>query len=131
LWGFEIVRLYCWGGSLSEVVSVSPEWWTPTAQAKAIVGFVLGLRFGHSLGLLYGHLTVDNVLFNEDVVIQITDFCLSRLIKPEGNSSGIVDVGGFFGQYCMPGSDVRVFAEVLSEITMDGSKVRGELSGSS
>jgi hypothetical protein len=28
LWGSEIVRLYYWGGSLSEVISVSPEWWT-------------------------------------------------------------------------------------------------------
>jgi hypothetical protein len=57
--------LYCWGDSLSEVISVSPEWWTPMAQAKAIVGFVLGLRFAHSLGLVHGHLTVDNVLSNE------------------------------------------------------------------
>jgi hypothetical protein len=40
--GFEIVRLYCLGDSLSEVISVLPEWRTPTAQAKAIVGLVLG-----------------------------------------------------------------------------------------
>jgi hypothetical protein len=61
-WGFNIVGLYCWGGSLSEIISVSPEWWTLTAQAKAFVGFVLGLWFAHSLGLLHSHLTVNNVL---------------------------------------------------------------------
>jgi hypothetical protein len=72
--GFEIVRGYCWDGSLSEVISVSPEWWTPTAQAKSIVGVVLGLRFAHSLGLLHGHLIVNNMLFNEDGVIQIIVF---------------------------------------------------------
>jgi serine/threonine protein kinase len=125
LWGFEIVRLYYWGGSLSEVILISPEWWIPTTQAKAIVGLVLGLRFAHSLGLLHGHLTVNNVLFNEDGVIQITNFCLNRLMKPEGNSSGIVDVGGFFGECCMPTSDVHAFTEVLSEITMGGSRVKG------
>jgi serine/threonine protein kinase len=47
---------------------------------------VLGLRFAHSLGLLHGHLIVNNVLFNEDGVIQITDFCLNRLMKPEGTA---------------------------------------------
>jgi hypothetical protein len=121
--GFEIVRLYCWGGSLSEVISVSPEWWTPTAQAKAIIGFVLGLRFAHSLGLPHGHLIVNDVLFREDGVIQITNFCLNRLMKLERSSGGIVDVGWFFGEYCMPTSDVRAFTEVLSEITMGGSGV--------
>jgi serine/threonine protein kinase len=125
LWGFEIVRLYCWGGSLSEIISISPEWWIPTAQAKAIVGLVLGLRFAHSLGLPHGHLTMNNALFNEDGVIQITNFCLNRLMKPEGNSDGMVDVGGFSGKCCMPTSDVRAFTEVVSEITMGGSKVKG------
>jgi serine/threonine protein kinase len=125
LWVFEIIRLYCWDDSLSEIISVSPKWWTPTAQAKAIVRLVFGLRFAHSLSLLHGHLTVNNVLFNEDGMIQITYFCLNRLMKPEGNSGGIVDVGGFFGECCMPISDVRAFAEVLSEITMGGSTVKG------
>jgi hypothetical protein len=124
-WGFEIVRLYYWSGSLSQIISVSPEWWTPTAQAKAIVGFVLGLRFGHGLGLLHGHLTVNNVLLNENGVIQITYFCLNRLMKPEWNSGGMVDVGWFFGECCMPTSDVRVFAKIVSEITMGGSRVEG------
>jgi hypothetical protein len=59
---------------------------------RAIVGFVLGLRFAHSLGLLHGHLTVNDVLSNENGVIQITYFCLNRLMNPEWNSSGIVDV---------------------------------------
>jgi serine/threonine protein kinase len=71
---------------------------------KAIVGLVLGLRFTHSLGLLHRHLTVNNVLFNDDGVVQITHFCLNRLMKPEGNIDGIVDMGGLFGECLMPTS---------------------------
>jgi hypothetical protein len=38
---------------------------------KAIVGIVLSMRFAHSFGLLHGHLTGDNVLFDEDGLVQI------------------------------------------------------------
>jgi serine/threonine protein kinase len=65
----KIGRLYACSGSLSEVVQVSPEWWSPTTKAKAIARLVLGLRFGHSLGLVHRHLTANNILFNEDGVI--------------------------------------------------------------
>jgi serine/threonine protein kinase len=123
--GFEIVGLYCYGDSPSEIISVSPELWTPTVQAKAIVGFVLGLRFAHSPGLLHGPLTVNNVLFEEDGVTQITYFYLNRLMKPEWNSSGMIDVGGFFGECYMPISDFRAFTQILSKITIDGSGVEG------
>jgi hypothetical protein len=74
---------------------------------------VLGLRFFRSLGLLHSHLTVHNVIFNEDGVIQITHFCLNRLMKPKENSSGMVDVGGFFRESLMPTADVRAFAAVV------------------
>jgi hypothetical protein len=46
-------------------------------------------------------------------------------MRPEGNSDVIVGVGGFFGECWMPTSDVRAFAEVLSEITIGGSRVEG------
>jgi hypothetical protein len=46
------VRQYSSGGSLSEVISASPEWWTPTSKVKAIVGIVLSMRFAHSFWLL-------------------------------------------------------------------------------
>jgi hypothetical protein len=53
----KIVRSYMSSSSLSKVISVSPEWWTPTAKAKAVAGLMLGLRFAHSFGVLHGHLT--------------------------------------------------------------------------
>jgi hypothetical protein len=65
----EIVRMYSVGGSLSEVISPSPEWWTPAAKAKTIAGIVLSLRFAHSFGLLHGQLTGDNVVFGDDGLI--------------------------------------------------------------
>jgi tRNA A-37 threonylcarbamoyl transferase component Bud32 len=70
----KIVRMYLEGCSLFEVVSVNPIWWTSTVKAKAIAGIVLGLRFAHSLGLLHGHLTMNNILFDSDHCIQIVDF---------------------------------------------------------
>jgi hypothetical protein len=58
----QIVQIYSAGSSLSEVISKSPAWWTPTAKTKvkAILGLVLSVRYAHSLGLLHGHLTADN-----------------------------------------------------------------------
>jgi hypothetical protein len=74
---------------------------------------------------------VNNVLFNEDAVIQITYLCLNRLTKPEGNNDGTVDLRRFFGECRIPTSDVREFAEVLSEITMGLKSQRREPSGRS
>jgi serine/threonine protein kinase len=70
----KIVRTYLEGCSLLEVVSVNPIWWTSTVKAKAVAGIVLGLRFAHSLGLVQGHLTTNNILFDSDHCIQIVDF---------------------------------------------------------
>jgi serine/threonine protein kinase len=74
--GLQIIRMYCVGRSLSEVISNPPEWWTPTAKAKAIVAVVLGLRFAHSLGLFHGHLTGNNILFDDDGMVRPCDFCV-------------------------------------------------------
>jgi hypothetical protein len=70
----KIVRLYLEGCSLSEVVSVNPFWWTSTVKAEAVAEIVLGLRFAHRLGLVHGHLTTNNILFDSDHCIQIGDF---------------------------------------------------------
>jgi serine/threonine protein kinase len=107
------VGMYCGGSSLSAIISASPEWWTPTAKAKAIVGIVLGLRFGHSLGLLHGNLTGDNISFNEDGMIQISDFCLNDLRDWMG------EVGGFSGANWSPKADVQAFSRILSEIAFE------------
>jgi serine/threonine protein kinase len=121
LQNLEIVRMYSVGGSLSEVISASPEWWTPTAKAKAIVGIVLSLRFAHSFGLLHGHLTVDNVHFDGDGVIQICDFCVKSLSEIASNSEAIAEVGAFSGENWRPDADVRAFTELLSKIVIGGS----------
>jgi hypothetical protein len=79
--------------SLSTIVSTSRLWWTSTATAKAIVGLVLALPFAHSFGLLYGHLTGNTVLFNENGVIQITDFGLNRFGELEDQDEIEIDIG--------------------------------------
>jgi serine/threonine protein kinase len=78
-WELKIVRLYSEGCSLEEVISTNPIWWTPTVKAKVIVGIVMCLRFAHSLGLMHSTLNVQNILFDSDHRIQISDFGLVGL----------------------------------------------------
>jgi hypothetical protein len=61
--GFRIVRMQSGGDSLSEIILRSPEWWTPTAKAKAVARIVMGLRFAHTLGLYHCHLTGNNIFW--------------------------------------------------------------------
>jgi hypothetical protein len=100
----KIGRLHAAGGSLAEVVSAGPEWWTPTAKAAAVVGIALALRFAHGVGLLHGRLTPGNVLFDGGGQIQIADF---RPMRRDG---------GFSGEWWSPWADVSAFAMLLFEI---------------
>jgi hypothetical protein len=102
-----IGRLHAAGGagSLAEVVSSNPAWWTPTAKAKAVVGIVLALRFSHGFGLLHGCLNSGNVLFDGERRIQIADFSPMR----RGG-------GGFSGKHWSPRADFSAFARLLFEI---------------
>jgi hypothetical protein len=85
----KIGRLHAAGGSLADVVSSKPAWWTPTAKAEAVVGVALALRFAHELGLLHGGLNSWTVLFDGGGRIQIADF---RPMRRDGGFSGEVRV---------------------------------------
>jgi hypothetical protein len=124
----KIVRLYSSGGSLSEIVSVSPEWWTPTAKAKAVAGIVLGLQCGHSLGLLHGHLTANNIFFNEEGVVQIADFCMNRLGERDWSDCDNVNAGCFFREDWTTKAGICAFAEILSQIVIGASDGESNLS---
>jgi hypothetical protein len=102
-----IVRLYSDSGSLAEVLRTKPVWWTVTAKVKAIVGLLLGLRFAHSFGLIHGHLTADNIVFDSDHQIQITDFLfgLSGQAHP-----------GFSNEKWSPQADIDVYVSLLFDI---------------
>jgi hypothetical protein len=109
----KIGRLHAAGGSLAEVVSSKPAWWTPTAKAEAVVGIAVALRFAHGLGLLHGDLNSGNILFDGGGRIQIADF------RPMHRGAG---GGGFSGERegegedWSPEADVSAFAMVLFEI---------------
>jgi hypothetical protein len=120
----KIVRFYANGGSLSDVASLSPEWWTPTA--KAVARLVLGPRFWHSLGLLPGHLTTHNVLFNEDGMIQIADFRVNPLAERDWNCGENVNIGRFSEEHWTPMADICASAEILSVIAVGASDVQSE-----
>jgi serine/threonine protein kinase len=70
----KIVQLFSKNGSLAEVLSNNPVWWTPTAKARTVAAMVFGLRFAHSFGLLHNKLNPNNILFDIDHRIQLTDF---------------------------------------------------------
>jgi hypothetical protein len=107
------VRLYAAEGSLADVLSNPPAWWTPTAKAKAVVGIALGLRFAHGLGLLHGAVKASNILFDADRGIQIADFSPIRLETGE--------VEPFSGEGWAPTADVCAFASLLFEIVVGGT----------
>jgi serine/threonine protein kinase len=106
----KIARPYAAGGSLAEVLSDAPLWWTPRVKAKAIAGIALGLRFVDGLGLLHGGLKASNILFDADRRIQMTDFSPIRL------ETGAVEP--FAGEGWSPAADVCAFASLLSEIAV-------------
>jgi serine/threonine protein kinase len=68
------VRLCAAEGSLADVLSNPPGWWTPTAKAKGVVGIALGVRFARGLGLLHGAVKPSNIFLGADRRIQIADF---------------------------------------------------------
>jgi hypothetical protein len=103
----KVLRISSESESLGMVLKRSPVWWTPTAKAKAVAGLVLGLRFVHSLGLIHGHLTTNNIVFDLNHQIQITDF-LGFL-----SGNGLSD---FSREGWNPEMDIREFVSILSEI---------------
>jgi hypothetical protein len=123
----KLVRMYLEGCSLTEVVSVHPMWWTSTVKAKAIAGIVLGLRFAHSLGLVHGHLTMNNILFDSDHCIEIVDFNPVLLEFGESESEEGTQLGGFSGTGWTSDKDIQAFASILFELVFGGPS-RGEVS---
>jgi hypothetical protein len=114
----KIVRLYLEGCSLLEVVSLHPIWWTSTVKAKAVAGIFLGLRFAHSVGLIHGHLTGNNILFDSDHCIQIVDFNPIVLEVDESkteNEEG-TQLVGFSRKGWTPERDIQAFASILFEV---------------
>jgi serine/threonine protein kinase len=123
--------MYLEGCSLSEVVSVNPLWWTPTVKAKAVAGLVLGLRFAHSLGLVHGHLTGNNILFDSDHCIQIVDFnpIVLDVGENENESESESEDGtrlvGFSSERWTLERDIQAAASILFELVF-GRPQQGE-----
>jgi serine/threonine protein kinase len=108
--------MYLEACSLLEVLSVCPVWWTSTVKAKAVAAIVLGLQFAHSLGLVHGHLTGNNILFDSDHCIQIVDFNPIVLEVGEGESEEGTQFGSFSGEGWTPEKDIQAFASILFEL---------------
>jgi hypothetical protein len=110
-----------------EVVSVNPLWWTSTVKAKAVAGIVLCLRVAHSFGLLHGHFTGNNILFDADHCIQIVDFDPIVLHDGEHESEEGTQLYGFSGEEWTPEKDIHAFASILFELVF-GPPPKGEIS---
>jgi serine/threonine protein kinase len=112
----KVVRMFLEGYSLMEVMSVTPFWWTSTVKAKAVAGLVLGLRFAHSLGLVHGHLTANNILFDSDHCIQIVDFHPIVLEVGEIESEHGTKLVSFTREGWTWERDIEAFASILFEL---------------
>jgi tRNA A-37 threonylcarbamoyl transferase component Bud32 len=93
----KIVGTYLAGSSLSEVLSVNPDWLTLTVKTKVVVGIVLGLRFAHSLGLIHGRLSTRSIVFDSDHCIQIVGFNPMFLEVSEGEGDEATQLKSFSG----------------------------------
>jgi serine/threonine protein kinase len=123
----KIVRMYLEGCSLLEVVSVNPIWWTSTVKAKAVAGIVLALRFARSLGLIHGHLTTNNILFDSDHCIEIVDFNPVLLEVDEMESEDGTQLVSFSRKGWTLKRDIQGFTSILSELVF-GHPPEGEAS---
>jgi serine/threonine protein kinase len=117
----KIGRMYLESCSLSEVVSVNPMWWTSIVKAKAVAGIVLGLRFTHSLGLVHGRSTRNNILFDSNHCIQIVDFnaILLEVGEIEMERDEETQHIGFSGKGLTSERDIRAFASILFELVFE------------
>jgi serine/threonine protein kinase len=123
----KIVQFYSECCSLAEVLSVRPSWWTSTMKAKVIAGIVLGLRFAHSLGLVHGHLSGNNIVLDSDHCIQIVDFDPIQLNVGEVQSEEGTQLGSFSRKGWTQKTDISAFASILFEIVV-GRPAKGETS---
>jgi serine/threonine protein kinase len=84
--------------------------------ATIVAGIVLGLRFAHSLGLVDGHLTTGNILFDSDHCIQIVDFQPILLEVGINDSEEGRQLGGISREEWTPERDIQGFASILFEL---------------
>jgi serine/threonine protein kinase len=112
----KIVRMYFEGCSLSEVLSLNPIWLTSTIKAKVVAGIVLGLRFAHSLGLIHGHLTTNNILFDSNHCIQIVDFNPILLTLDGNEDKQMAQLGNFSREQLTLVKDIEAFSLILFEL---------------
>jgi serine/threonine protein kinase len=107
--------------SLFEVVSANPVWWISTVKAKTVARIVLALRFAHSLGLVYEHLTGNNILFDSDHCIQIVDFHPIVVQVGEMDSEDGTQLVGISERRWTPEKDIQPFGSILFELVLGGS----------
>jgi serine/threonine protein kinase len=99
-------------------------------KAKVVCRIALALRFSHSLGFFHGNLNSNNILFDNEHHIQITDFGNLKFeveveveVEHDENASeserereSESGVGGIFYGTWIGQSDIRAFGSLLLEI---------------
>jgi serine/threonine protein kinase len=100
---------------------------TPGVGHPIVAGIVVALRFAHSLGLVHGHLTTSNILFDSDHNIQMVDFhpMLFDVCESEGEKG--TQLESFSRAKWTPKMDIDAFTTILFEILVERSAT-GELS---
>jgi serine/threonine protein kinase len=89
-----IVTEFIGNGSLEDVLlnvekGQIPIFWKRENITKMIVGVVLGMRYLHSQDIFHGDLKPGNLLIDEDNLIRISDFWISRIEECGARPVGI------------------------------------------
>lgn len=76
------------GGNLRQRLSAAPEGRLPVAQAmRVLLQLAYALRFAHGQGILHLGLKPENVLFDGQGNVKVSDFGLSKVLDREDGSS--------------------------------------------
>jgi serine/threonine protein kinase len=80
--GPQLVMEFLDGPSLkSTLAKPTADWWTPTQKAMTIVGIVYGMVYLHSRDIIHRRLCPQNILFDKEHHVKITDCAASRFYE--------------------------------------------------
>jgi serine/threonine protein kinase len=122
------VTEYLGGGSLFEILSNPPGWWTPTRKAQTIAGIVSGMIYIHSCDIIHRDLKPSNILFDDEHRVRIADFGSSRYYELDVTMTRSVGTPLYMAPelftqvaHYTPSVDVYSFGLILYEVVVGDS----------
>jgi len=76
-----VLSAFVGGATLKEILDSRPfpEWWTPTAVTKILVGIVVGMKYAHAKQIVHGDLRPSSVIVDQLRNPHLVDFAFRKL----------------------------------------------------